>query len=267
MSDRLATMIRQFRRLGDWYYWQTAVLIARNLLIKQYRSSFLGVMWTLIQPITMVFIYSTIMPLIMRYRQDEYVVYIIASLPLWTLISSSLVLGAQSIILQAETLKRCIISTTVFPVADVLKNAYVYCISFTTMYIVGCLFFFKFSWIVLLIPLYLIPVLIILMAGAIAVAFLAPFVRDIGEAVYMAMTVFVWFTPVLYPIKALPERFQEWMQWNPFYIMMHPIQALAVEHTLPDPMATIRLFGLMLISIGLGYGIYKACRRNYVYYL
>lgn len=263
----LPSATRQFRRLFDIYYWKTAVLIAENNLGRQYRNSFLGMLWTLVQPVTMVLIYSLIMPLIMRFPQEDYILFIIASLPLWTFISGCLVASGQSILSQAETLKRCMISSTVFPVADVLKNAYTYAISFIAMYIVAALMLWRFDPIVLLLPLYLLPLLAIIMAASIALAFVAPYIRDMGELVTMGLNALFWLTPILYPLSVLPEYAQRIMLFNPLYIMIAPVQDLAFRHQLPSADMTLRLLVLTVLAVVVSYFIYRKCRRNYVYYL
>jgi len=101
---------------------------------------------------------------------------------------------------------------------------------------------------------------------SIAIAFIAPFMRDIGEVTTVAMNVLFWFTPVIYSISALPKRAQAWAKPNPFYIMIHPIQMIAFEHVFPGPEEMLNLFALTLASILFGYYIYKLCRTNYVYY-
>lgn len=261
--------LRQFGVFFNPYYWQTAVLIARNGLARQYRNSFLGMFWTMLQPLTMVIVYTTIMPLIMRVSAvSNYPLYIIVALPLWTFFSATLTGASQSILANGETLKRCMISSTVFPVADVLRAAYTYCISFGTMYGVACLFgYATLSPYLLLLPLVLVPVLIILQAAAIGVAFIAPYVRDIGELIVMGMTISFWLTPVVYTPSHLPAQAMKLMEWNPFYIMMHPVQMIAYEHALPDMFSILRLLALMFIAIVAGFAIFRTCRRNYVYYL
>ncbi len=76
-----AVSLRHFSILFDRYYWQTAFLIARNGLARQYRNSFLGMFWTLLQPLTMVAVYTAIMPMIIRTSASNYALYILISLP------------------------------------------------------------------------------------------------------------------------------------------------------------------------------------------
>jgi lipopolysaccharide transport system permease protein len=267
--DMHSIRLRQFGVFFNAYYWQTAVLIARNGLARQYRNSFLGMFWTLLQPLTMVMVYSTIMPMIMRRTGgDNYTLHIVITLPLWAFFSSTLILASQSILSNGETLKRCMISSTVFPVADVLKNTYTLCISFSTMYLVAVLFGkTTLSPVLLLLPLAFLPVLVIMQAVCIGVAFIAPYVRDVGDLIIMAMTIIFWLTPIVYLPATLPPEAMEWMQWNPFYIMMHPMMTIAYDHAIPEAMSIVKLLLLMLVALAAGFSIFRLCRRNYVYYL
>jgi ABC-type polysaccharide/polyol phosphate export permease len=261
--------LRQFGVFFNKYYWQTAVLIARNGLARQYRNSFLGMFWTMLQPLTMVMVYITIMPLVMRLSSvSNYPLYIIVSLPLWNFFSGTLIASSQSILANGETLKRCMISSTVFPVADVLRSTYMLGLSFATMYMIAVLLgHTSLTYHLLLLPLFFLPVLIIMLAISIAVAFIAPYIRDIGELVVMGMTITFWLTPVIYTPEHLPPNVMNIMVWNPFYVMMHPLQMLAYEQTLPDMASIARLLALMLVAIAAGFAIFRVCRRNYVYYL
>lgn len=261
--------LRQFGIFANRYYWETAILIARNGLARQYRNSFLGMLWTMIQPFTMVMVYTTIMPMIMRVGAGvNYPLYIVVTLPLWAFFSTALIQSGNSILTNGETLKRCMISSTVFPVADLLRVVYTLSISFATMYSVAWLFgYTQLTWHLLLIPLYFIPVLLIMQAACITIAFVAPYIRDVSELVVMGMTITFWLTPVVYMPSNLPPHAMEIMQWNPFYIMMHPLVSLAYQHEVPDVTSVVHLLGLLVVAIVAGFSIFRLCRRNYVYYL
>lgn len=258
---------RQFGVFLNIHYWRTALLIARSSLARKYRNSFLGILWTLLQPVSTVIVYSIIMPMITHLPVKDYLLYIVCTLPLWQLIASSLILATESLIAQAETLKRCIISSTVFPVADVLKNIYTYSVAFGAMYAVVLLQGAGVSWHVLLLPLYLLPTLCIIMALSVGVAFVAPYIRDIGEALSVLFGTMFWFSAVVIPLSVLPENVQQIIAWNPIYVMMEPAITLIYHHRLPDAVMMGKLTGLLAVSVALGYALYRSCRRNFVYYL
>jgi ABC-type polysaccharide/polyol phosphate export permease len=263
----MSASLKHFGIFFDRYYWQTTVLIARNSLARQYRNSFLGILWTLLQPLTMVLIYTLVMPLIMRGGMPNYALYIVASFPLWGFFSSCLFGSSVSILSNGETLQRCMISSTVFPIADVLRYTYTYFTSFLTMYAVTIVLIGLPSPALLLFPLFFIPVLMIIGALSIAIAFLAPYVRDIGDLILVSLNMTFWLTPIVYSIDILPPWAQHLMHWNPFYIMMHPIQVIVYNRQVPGWTEIAPLMALTLVAITVGFSIFRICRRNYVYYL
>jgi ABC-type polysaccharide/polyol phosphate export permease len=81
------------------------------------------------------------------------------------------------------------------------------------------------------------------------------------------MNVMMWMTPVVYQVTMLPTWAQHLMRFNPFFIMLHPIQMVAYEHVMPGMHDIMPLLALTFISVFIGFGVFKVCRRNYVYYL
>ena len=252
----------------DRYYFLTIVLIAQNTLSRQYRDSILGILWTLIQPTTQIIIYSLIMPHIMRFPVSDYTTFLITSIFTWGFISQTLVVTPNSLISNAEIIKRCIVSKTIFPLADVARLLYNYVLSFTCMYVLFLLLFItKFSPIVLLVPLYIIPVIVILASVSIALSFSAPFLKDLSEIMTVIVNVAFWLTPIVYPITVIPERLRYLFELNPFYIMIRPISMLVHQHVMPSLRDTLSLILFMFISCVLSYIVYRVCRKNFVFYL
>ena len=66
MWSTLLDWIRPFTRLTDRYYFMTAVIIAQNSVTRQYRDSFLGIIWTILQPAVQIIVYAAIFSRISR---------------------------------------------------------------------------------------------------------------------------------------------------------------------------------------------------------
>jgi ABC-type polysaccharide/polyol phosphate export permease len=263
----LSHIIPEFRRITDRYFWLTAYIIARNSVVREYQNSFLGVVWTVILPLIQVIIFAIIMPLIMAKSVVNYPLFLVASFPLWAFISGSLVQSCTSIIGQGETIKRCMVSSVIFPISDIMRQFYTYMISFLTMY-VFCLFFYRaFDPVIFWFPLLLPPIIISVMSVSIAISYLAPYIRDVGYLMHMVVNIMFWFTPVVYPLQSVPEKYH-WLFWfNPFFILMHPVQQLVMEHKLPDAQDMMGLAIVTSACVFFSFILYRTCRRNYVYYL
>jgi len=260
-------ILREFTVLFDRYYMLTALLIAQNSVARQYRDSFLGTVWMLIVPLMQVLVYAIIMPMIMHQRVDSYVLYLVTMFPLWAFLSSSLINSTKSLVMQGETLKRCTVSKTVFPLADVMRHFYTYLISYSVMIFVAMLLTWKWNPYVLLMPVYLIPAFISIAALAIGISFVTPYMRDITECIVVSMSVLFWLTPVVYPIDVVPEHLRGWYYLNPMFILMRPAYSLSYKGEIPGLFDTSLLLLLTGLCVAAGYMVYRLCRRNFVYYL
>ena len=258
----------EISKIFDKYYFLTALIIAANSITRQYRDSFLGVLWTVIQPSTQVIIYAVVFSTIMRFPIENYIVYLISGVVLWGFISSSLIGASNALISQADTIKKCMISKTIFPIAEVLRNLYTYIVSFLIMYIVILLFTsHEIRISMILFPVYLGAIVIVLSSLSIALAFLTPYIRDVGDFVNIALNISFWLTPIVYPIEMMPEDKRFLFEFNPFYILVRPIITIIYNNQIPSMYQTFTLALLVLVSIIVSYIIYRLCRRNFVYYL
>ena len=248
-------------------YLRTVVFLAQNAIAGQYRDSFLGVLWMLIVPLMQVVIFAVVMPLIARFPTTRYPLFLVAMYPLWSFIAGSLIGSTRSLVGQAEILKRCVVSRTVFPVADVLRQFYTFTVSLTVMMAVASALLAAWNPLLALLPIFLAPVLVSVLALAVGLSFLAPFVKDLTEFLAVGMNVMFWLTPVVYPITAVPERWQRWFVLNPFYVLMRPIYLLAYANAVPGWGDVLRLLAVTAGCVAVGYGLYRACRRDFVYYL
>lgn len=258
----------EFRKIFDKYYFLTALIIAQNSIARQYRDSFFGMIWTVIQPATQVAIYAIVFSVIMRFPVENYTVYLISGVVLWGFISNTLIAATTSLILQSDTIKRCMISKTIFPISEVLRNLYTYIVSFLVMYVFVLIFTaHKIGTPMLLFPLYLGAVVVVLTAVAIAVAFLTPYVRDVGDFINVGLNISFWLTPIVYPMEMVSESKRFWFEFNPFHILIRPITTIIYNNQVPSLYQTVTMAAVVLFGVVVSYFIYRACRKNFVYYL
>lgn len=259
--------VKQFRIFADPYYWKSAFLIGSCGIAKKYHSSYLGSFWLLLPWILNMIVYLIIMPMIMKIDARSYALYLLSTFPLWQFIAVSISSSTNSLIDNAETLKRCIISSSVFPVADIIKNTYSYFVAFIGMALIAMMFGLSFSWHIFLFPIYFIPIMMSVMSLCVGISYITPFVRDLKYAIEMIMSILVWASAILYPITVLPEHIQKIVSWSPIYILFEPIINIIYLQQIPSLLVTTKLLGLMILCITTGYIFYKIGRKNFVYYL
>ncbi len=260
-------MINESKTLFNKYYYQTILIIARNYITRRYQGSYLGVVWTLLAPITQVAIYAFIMPKIMRFPSEDYVPFLISSLLFWFFLSNIIPASSIALAENASTITRCLVSKTIFPLAILVENLYTLCIALFIGYTFSCFAYGIFSFKVLLLPFYLALVMMALAPVLIAISFITVYIKDFKEVVTIIMSFAFWATPVVYPIELFPEDKRFIFFFNPFYIMIKPISGLLYKGEIPSDMDMLRLFILIVVSITVSYAIYRKLRRNFIFYL
>ena len=215
----------------------------------------------------MICIYAFVMPLIMKVDRNSYIPYLLATLPLWMFISNCLSSSTYALMSNAETLKRCMISSSVFPVADVLKNAYSYITGFSAMGLVAILMGLNLSWHIVLVPIYFIPVLLTVMFLCVGISYITPYIQDLRDAITIAMNVLIWVSCVIFPIANISEKAQSYIRLNPLYMLLEPTITLVYLHEIPETYVALKMLSVMVVTFFIGYFLFLIGRRNFVYYL
>jgi len=249
-------------------YWQAVILLVKASIIRQNKDSFLGSLWSLIQPFVHIMVISYFFGFLLHQPREFLVMNLVGGIPLWNFIVNSLTICSSSLVTRDQIVKKVIISKTFFPVADSLGQLYNLVCSFSAMYIAFILMFpEKFSWQIIFIPILVLPLIICVISGSIAVAFLTPYVRDIPQILNVILGVIYWTIPIVYPYSLISESKRIFFEFNPFFLVIRPAQSLVIDGKFPDPMLVFKSVIVAFITVCLSYLIYKNFSKRVIYYL
>ena len=163
-------------------YWKAVILLVKASIIRQNKDSFLGSLWSLIQPFVHILVISYFFSFLLHQPKEFLIMNLVGGIPLWSFIINSLTISSNSLVTRDQIVKKVRISKTFFPVANSLGQLYNLVCSFSAMYFAFVLLFpEKFSWQIIFIPILILPLIICVISSSIAVAFLTPYVRDIPQ--------------------------------------------------------------------------------------
>ena len=260
-------MMNRVKIFFNKYYYLTIFIIARNYITRKYQDSYLGALWTLILPATQIAIYAFVMPKIMKFPSENYVPFLISSVLFLTFLNNVIIASASSIITNSATISRCLVSKTIFPLAELAQHLYHFVVSLLLGYGFSCFAYGVFSIKIFLLPIIVLPILMALAPVLIAISFITVYIRDFKEFIGLVMNLAFWATPIVYPIEIFPIEKQWIFYLNPFYIMIKPVSGLVFSGSLPSIEDWARLGALIVISASLSYWVYKKLRRNFIFYL
>ncbi|KJV97871.1 O-antigen export system permease RfbA domain protein [Rickettsia amblyommatis str. Darkwater] len=106
-----------------------------------------------------------------------------------------------------------------------------------------------------------------MISGSITVAFLTPYIRDIPQMLSVILGVIYWSIPIVYPYSLIPESKKIYFEFNPFFLVIRPVQALVIDGTLPDMMLIVKSIIVAFITVCISYLIYRQFSKRVIYYL
>ena len=229
----------------------------------KYTNSILGVGWAVIQPLTMIFVYTVIFTQLMRAKLPGvdgtfgYSIYLCVGVISWGYFAE-IVGRAQSLFIDnANLIKKLSFPRLCLPVTLVLNASVNFGMIFS-LFIAFLLITGNFpGWIFFtIIPVLLIQVLFAIGLG-ITLGVLNVFFRDVGQLVGVVLQFWFWFTPIVYPLNILPAWLQALMKFNPMATLIGSYQGVMVYGLMPDWTALLPIALLSLFICFLGLRLFK----------
>lgn len=233
-----------------------SVLIPQSLNAR-YRGSFLGVYWSLLNPLIMTGLYTAIFgATFASYFGNSIVNYMLAAftgLLIINFYNSSTTQALSSVVVNGDLLNKIKLPVPVFPLAMIGANIFQFMVgSFPLLAIVTLVKTHNPLNIILLLFPFIALVLVCTGVGFFVSA-LFVFFRDLGYF-YEIATFIVWITsPVFYPAEIIPTRVQPILYLNPLVPIIESLRQISLNGTVPELSHLIRGFlsGIIILTLGL----------------
>lgn len=246
--------LRELYRFRD-LLWSLAV---RDLKVR-YRQTLLGVLWAVVQPLAFMLIFTVIFAKFGKVEADgaPYPLFSYTALVAWTLFATGLTLSVNSIAANIKLVQKVYFPREVLPLGVVIGCAVDFCIA--ALLVVGLMVrygvppSFYLAWL----P-WLIGVELVLLVGVSLVASaLNVFFRDIKYIVPLAVQLWMFATPVIYPSSMIPERWRGWFMLNPMAVIIENVRQVVVYRQPPDVSALLATTAGVAVFGVLAYVFFK----------
>lgn len=241
--------------------WTYRGFIAGNIkreFQSKYKTSLLGVTWSILNPLSMIVVYTVIFSQVMRAKlpgvdsQYAYSIYLCAGILTWGLFAD-IILRSQNVFLDnANLIKKLNFPRICLPITVVgsaLLNFSIIFSLFTIFLIVSNDFpgLAYFS----LIPVLLVMIMLATGLGMV-VGVLNVFFRDIGQLFGIILQFWFWLTPIIYPKNILPIGLKPFLDFNPMAGVISACQTILVNKQYPvwSELITPIIVGLILCCLG-----------------
>jgi lipopolysaccharide transport system permease protein len=247
-----------WRLLGEHrqLLWQ----FTRREVLSRYRGSWLGLAWSLLNPLMMLSLYTFVFSVVFEARWGggaepaglmEFALPLFSGLVSFSLFAETANAAPTMILSHVSYVKRVVFPLEVLPVAKCLACGVQTACSLAILLVaVGIDRGPMLSW--LYAPLMFLPIWCFSLGITMFLASLGVFIRDIGNAVGIVTTMLMFLSPVFFPESRLPESLREVLWLNPLGRMIENVRACTVEGLPPDWPAWFvsSLIGLAVLMAG-----------------
>ena len=227
-------LLRELR--GLWHYRDLFYTLTVHRIKVRYKQSVLGLAWAILQPLSLMLIYTVIFSVIAKIPSENipYAVFAYAALLPWTFFSSSLTNATQGLVSHSQLVTKVYFAREILPLTYV--SAAVFDFAVASSFLFGLFFYYGVG--LTLYALYAFPIFLLLVALATAFSLFLSAVqvrfRDIGVAMPLLLQIWMFATPVVYPLSAVPQRFRGLYALNPTVGVIENFRRVVLQGVAPD---------------------------------
>jgi lipopolysaccharide transport system permease protein len=229
--DRPVQIIRPIRSASEIMVDGTRSLIQSAGLLRamtithlkmRYRYSLLGWCWALLQPLTLMALYTLIFSHLVRYRDESlpYALFVFAGLIPWAFCSTSISTSAAGMLNHRSLMATVYFPREIVPISFVMASLLEPAISFVVLVTMMSYYSIPIAVnILLIIPIF--AVLVILVTSiCLLVSSIQVRIRDINVALPLVLQMLMFTAPIVYPASVVPEVLKNLYWLNPFAILV-----------------------------------------------
>ncbi|MDD2522627.1 MAG: ABC transporter permease [Anaerolineaceae bacterium] len=254
-----------------WHYRDLIILFVRRDFVSRYKQTILGPLWFIIQPLFTSLIYTVIFGQIAKLPTDglPQMLFYMSGTVMWHYFSGCLNGTSTTFTSNAGIFGKVYFPRLVTPISIVISNLISFAIQlvfflgfFLYFYLRGSLVFFT-AWALTL------PLLIVLMAGlglgfGIIISSLTTKYRDLSYLVGFGVGLWMYATPVIYPVSTIPERWRWIADINPISPIIETFRAGFLGAGAASWMGLVYSFVFMLVVLLIGVVIFNRVEKTFI---
>ncbi len=241
-------------------------LVSRDIKTK-YRRSVLGVLWSVLNPLLMMLVLTAIFSNIFKFQIEDFPIYYLTGYILFNFVSESTNFAMNSIIYSAGLIKKVYIPKILFPLEKCLFSLVNLCFSLIAAVIVFLILGVEPHWTILLFPLPLILLFVFNLGVSLILATMNTFFRDVGYLYGVFITVWMYLTPIIYPITILPGWMQSIVRINPLTHFVEYFRNVTIYGTVPTLSENLICIAYSLTFLVIGVLVFQKKQNKFIFYI
>ncbi len=225
-------MKRFFNEL--YAYREMLKSLVRKDLKTRYKGSFLGFLWTFINPLMQLAIYALIFPFLMRVEEKNYAMFLFVALLPWLFFSTSLQTSTDCIVENYNLVKKIYFPRQVLPLSVATGGLVNYIYGLLVVLVGLIIARIPLTWNILFLPLLLLILYVTVSGFCLMFSAMNVYIRDLEHIVNIVTMAWFYATPIVYPLTMLPDWLQNILLLNPMTPLVQGFRNVIYYGTAPN---------------------------------
>lgn len=267
---------RVLRGKESYFFASFGVLKKYGFLIKQlvsrdfktrYKRSVLGVGWSLLNPLLMMTVQYVVFSQLFKSDIDNYVVYLLCGTVVFNFFTEGVGQALFSIVGNAALITKVYLPKYVYPITRVLSSGINLLMSLIPLFIAALLTGEKITRAYLMLPYILICVVIFTMGMGMVMAAAMTFFRDMQFLWSVMSMIWMYITPLFYPISIVPKNMLTFFESNPMYHYVSAVRCVILQGVTPRPAEFVICTLWAMVMMMIGCFIFKKTQDKFIFYI
>lgn len=232
---------------GIEYYKDLLIELTKKEIKVRYKSSYLGYLWSLANPLFLTLIFYFIFKIVTKVQMEDYTLFLISGLFVWQWINNSIMVGSNLYISNASLIKKVNFPRNFLVISLVLSEGFNFLVSIPIIVIFVFLYDKNISIDWFIIPVYLLVTAIFIYSISLLISTINLFFRDMERIVGLLLTFIFYLTPIIYPLKMVPHKYEIFLYINVFFPIVNIWQELFLHNNINIFNLIISLFYSLIL--------------------
>ena len=254
--------------------WRNRQLIAqmtKREVVGRYRGSVLGIAWSFFNPLLMLTIYTFVFSVVFKSRwgintdetKTQFAIVLFVGMIVHGLFAEVINRAPALITSNVNFVKKVVFPLEILPSVAIGAALFHSLVSLGVLMVAFVLFNGYLNWTAIFIPFVLLPLIILTLGVAWMLASLGVFLRDLGQTTGIITMIMLFFSPIFYPVAALPVKLRPWIMANPLTFIIEQAREVLIWGHLPDWIG-LSIYSLVALGVAwAGYAWFQKTRKGF----
>lgn len=249
-----------------WEYRDLVLLLVVREIQGAYRQTALGISWIFLKPLIYCLILTMVFSGLVRVSSGDipYPLFSLSALIPWNYFSSSVMRASRSLVENIQVITKVYFPRMTLPLAAAISGLFDLGGSFVVFLLVLFIYQFPLRWEMLFLPVFVLIAFLFSLAGGLWLATLSVKYRDVSFAMNYLIQLFMYLSPVIYPLDLVPKSLQLIYQLNPITGVIQGFRWALLNSETPPGIPFFISLGIGFLILISGAYVFRRTERTIV---